>query len=189
VIFPTYWKCVPGCVCWTLGSCTEEEEAAATMALRLAVHRAGNCIRESYKSLKSVVHSNRISARGIARVLSEMHVGENGLTWSTTLSQAICWRFWVSVSWLLDLGACPNLGETDGPCGTARFYCAMRRRQEVLLQTRTVLQLAGGLDLEYHKGKVWFKRENEELAEWERYHRAERTAWMQAVARCQCIKY
>jgi hypothetical protein len=48
---------------------------------------------------------------------------------------------------------------------------------------RDVLQLAGGLDVFYSQGSM----DGKVLAEWERYHRAERIAWMQAVARLQTL--
>jgi hypothetical protein len=163
------------------------------MALRLAVHSlAGTSCRfnpvssrDEWEACKSIVRSTRMSARGIAKVLSEMHVGEDGKTWTSPLRMAICQQFWEFVKWLLDVGACPNLGEQERNCGRCVVHCTMCTRPGLSQWADTVLQLAGGLGLVYCREGLGHGVVS---AEWERYHRAERTAWMQAVARRQCVK-
>lgn len=161
------------------------------MALRFAVHRlattyilfnmSGTASVQEWEACKSIVHSTRISARGIAKVLSEMHVsGRREETWGTPLVLAIRKQYWAFVKWLLDFGACPNLGESTSRCGTLRVYCAMITTcRKVPPLMGDVLQLAGALNVFNSQGSM----DGKVLAEWERYHRAERIAWMQAVAR------
>jgi hypothetical protein len=216
---PTAWECVHGCSCWLI---PHLDKNVHVCTLRDAVHR---CIEETfwtpeadmeicrsreaaYKSLQAEVtrvrDTNGLSSTAVAALLSEMHITcrfrwSSMLHRSSMLNEAFragCTWF---VTWLLNCGVCPNLGNLSC-CSTSLMlhtfaevrtnFCYWADHSDGFL--RRTLFLAGGLAQQFHwnssKGYCTILASPEKEAQWKAWHhRPERMTWLATVQRASSL--